>query len=38
MSWFEIALRSAIVIFGIWAVINSVLIGIELWRKTQDED
>jgi hypothetical protein len=38
MSWFEIALRIGIILFGIWALVNSILIGYALWRKSQDED
>lgn len=38
MSWLEIGLRIAIPLFGIWALVNAILIGIELWKRAQDED
>jgi len=38
MSWYEIILRIAIVLFGILALLNSILIGYELCKKVEDED
>lgn len=38
MSWYEITLRVVIILFGIWAVSTSVMVGYALWKKSQDED
>lgn len=38
MSWLEIGLRIIIPLFGIWALVNTIMIGIALWKKVHDED
>ena len=38
MTTFEAILRITIILFGIWAVVNSVAIGYQLLKKNEDED